>query len=142
MPRSEFTQAGVPESETVPERAAEDRRSSPTRHMRDRRPTLPIVKAGGASPAQATRRSPDHSDGSGTVRTRLNTVSNMGTFLAKLFILRSQPHLKSEILIHVTHAPSYLVRISFKGKFSVSRWPSLKRMTRLTSNSTLAHTGM
>ena len=87
MPRSEFTQAGVPESETVPERAAEDRRSSPTRHMRDRRPTLPIVKAGGAcaSPAQATRRSPDHSDGSGTVRTRLNTVSNMGTFFGQTF---------------------------------------------------------
>ena len=35
-----------------------------------------------------------------------------------------------------TYARRYLVRTSFKGKFSVSRWPSLKRMTRLTSNST------
>ena len=35
-----------------------------------------------------------------------------------------------------SYARRYLVRTSFKGKFSVSRWPSLKRMTRLTSNST------
>ena len=37
---------------------------------------------------------------------------------------------------HAAKARRYLVRTSFKGKFSVSRWPSLKRMTRLTSNST------